>query len=129
MEPIEFPQWNIILGTIIDVQRYEGEILVQIGKNSIILPIELEQRLLPLKGIRIGILHTDMPQNQYILRVLDRQSAFTVHENEKLERKISPERVCLSQEMPSDLKKMLGQEIAALRIEKDYGPCILDAQR
>jgi len=129
MKPIEFPQWNIILGTIIDVQRYEGEIIVQIGKSSIILPTELEQTLLSLKGIQIGIMHTDMPQNQYILRVLNSQSAFTDHENEKFERKIGPEQVCVSQGMPIDSKEMLGQGIAALRIEKDYDLRILDVQR
>lgn len=88
MRPIEFPQWNVLFGPILDVRRYEGAVLVKIGKNSIILPIELEQRLLSLKGIQIEILHTDMPQNQYILRVLDRQSAFTADEKEKFERKI-----------------------------------------
>jgi hypothetical protein len=129
MRPIEFPQWNVLFGPILNVRRYEGAVLVRIGKNSIILPIELEQKLLSLKGIQIGILHTDMPQNQYILRVLGSQSAITDHENEKFERKISPEQVCVSQGMPIDSKEMLGQGIAALRIEKDYDLRILDVKR
>ena len=53
----------------------EKEMLVAlIGKNHLALPHEMEAELRPLIGQRITILRTDLPQKQFLFRVIDPES-------------------------------------------------------
>ncbi len=56
-------------------QKSDGEnLIVRIGKIDIFLPWELEKNLRPLIGKRIGILHTDIPGKQYLVRIITQKS-------------------------------------------------------
>lgn len=47
------------------------ETLVATGNGMrLILPVELEKTLQPLVGLKIRILHTDIPAKEYIIRVM-----------------------------------------------------------
>jgi hypothetical protein len=48
---------------------------VRIGNVNIALPPEVEQKLRPLIGKRIGILHTDVPGKEYLIRDLSEEKA------------------------------------------------------
>ena len=62
--------------------RLNDETLVATGNGMhLMLPVELEEILQPLVGLKIRILHTDIPAKEYIIRVmsekLDEQESAT----------------------------------------------------
>jgi hypothetical protein len=57
---------GIISGMTID----HGFLIVRIGKVNLVLPHEVEGKLCPLVGTRIGILHTDIPGKEYLVRIV-----------------------------------------------------------
>ena len=48
---------------------------VRIGNVNIALPPEMKDKLRPLVGKRIGILHTDVPGREYLIRDLSEEKA------------------------------------------------------
>ena len=46
----------------------------QISKVSLALPLEMENKLDPLTRTRIGILHTDIAQKEYLVRSIPEES-------------------------------------------------------
>ena len=56
------------VGTLTGLTVDQGFLIAQISKVMVALPIEMEIRLLPLIGKRIGILHTDVRGKEYLVR-------------------------------------------------------------
>ena len=58
------------VGILHEIMEQDGAIITLIGKIRLALPQELELSLRPLIGQKVAILHTDIPQKQYLFRVL-----------------------------------------------------------
>jgi len=57
-------------GTLYEIVEQDGILNARIGKVRLALPATLEENLLPLIGQRIAILRTDLPQREYLFRIL-----------------------------------------------------------
>ena len=51
--------------------KKDGMLVAHISTTYLSLPAELEQSLRPLIGQKVAILRTDIPDKQYLFRVLD----------------------------------------------------------
>ena len=51
----------------------QGVVCVTMGENILVLPPEMEQKLRPFMGRGIGIIRTDLPDEVYIIRVIDEE--------------------------------------------------------
>jgi hypothetical protein len=58
------------VGTLTELTVDQGFLIAQISKVMLALPTEIENRLRPLIGARIGILHTDIPGKEYLVRTI-----------------------------------------------------------
>jgi hypothetical protein len=56
------------VGTLHGIAVDQGFLIARISKVILALPIEMECKLAPLMGTRIGILHTDIPGKEYLVR-------------------------------------------------------------
>jgi hypothetical protein len=61
------------VGPLKELTERDGTLIALIGKVHLALPATLEQTLRPLLGHRITLLRTDIPQKEYIFRVLSRE--------------------------------------------------------
>ena len=57
-------------GPLGELTGRDGTLIALIGKIHLALPAELEQSLRPLIGKPMTIIKTDLPQKEYIFRVL-----------------------------------------------------------
>ena len=66
------------VGTLSGLTIDQGFLIVRISKVTLALPIEMENKLRPLIGTRIGILHTDIAGKEYLVRIIleEKSSAF-----------------------------------------------------
>jgi len=62
--------WEDAIGNLEMIWRENGLLKAMIGKLILVLPIELEEKLQPLQGQRISILHTDILGKEWLIRVL-----------------------------------------------------------
>ena len=60
---------------VLNVDRWY--LRASIGDYDIVLPREMEQKLRPLVGKLVGILHTDVPGKEYIIRTLSEEKEAT----------------------------------------------------
>jgi hypothetical protein len=59
------------IGTLSRVARENGLLIAEMtNKIEIILPQELEGKLCPLIGRKLGILHTDILDKEYLIKVI-----------------------------------------------------------
>jgi hypothetical protein len=58
------------VGTLYELTVDQGFLIAQISKVILALPTEIENKLRLLIGARIGILHTDIPGKEYLVRVI-----------------------------------------------------------
>jgi hypothetical protein len=58
------------IGTLSEMTEDEGFLLARIGKLDLVLPTEMEDKLRPLVGMKVGIIHTDIPGREYLVRVI-----------------------------------------------------------
>jgi hypothetical protein len=72
-------EFEEILGDCRSVQETQGYCLAQIGRISVLLPLEMAGRLKPLLGCRVGILRLD----GYRLCCLDDKKAKTIDDLER----------------------------------------------
>lgn len=59
------------VGILHELSEEEGILIARISKIALALPSEMADKLRQLLGRRIGILRTDIPQKEYLVRVLD----------------------------------------------------------
>jgi hypothetical protein len=57
-------------GIFTDIAIKEIGLIARVGNMNLILPLEIETDLRPFLGKRIAILRTDIPDKQYIIRML-----------------------------------------------------------
>ena len=50
-----------------------GQLIALIGKISLVLPLEMEEKMRPHIGKRVAILHTDNPNKSNLFRVVSDQ--------------------------------------------------------
>lgn len=60
-----------IVGVLHEIMDQDDTLIAIIGKIHLVLPSELGQILRPLIGQKVAILRTDIPDKQYLFRVLD----------------------------------------------------------
>ncbi len=78
------------VGKLSEIAQEEGFLIADISGLDIVLPSEMEAKLAHLVGKRIGILRTDIPGKEYLLRVLPERemkapiSAQNLCENEQI---------------------------------------------
>jgi hypothetical protein len=65
------------VGTLAELTEDQGFLIASISKVNLALPPwpELEEKLCPLIGKRIGILHTDIPHKEYLLRIFPEEDS------------------------------------------------------
>jgi hypothetical protein len=59
------------VGVLHEIVEDEGMLIARISKIVFAFPLEMEDRLMPFLGQRIGILRTDIPHKEYLVRALD----------------------------------------------------------
>lgn len=57
-------------GTVHKVCKDDGKIVLRIGNLSVVLPAAMEDEMRANIGTRISVLHTDIPQKEYLVRVI-----------------------------------------------------------
>jgi hypothetical protein len=57
------------VGVLNELTKDQGFLIARISKVILILPPEMQGKLRPLIGKRIGILRTDIPQKEYLVRI------------------------------------------------------------
>jgi hypothetical protein len=55
------------VGVLSKLARDDGFLIARIGEAALVLPLEIEGKLQPLLGTRLGILHTDIPGKEYLV--------------------------------------------------------------
>jgi hypothetical protein len=50
-----------------------GQLIALIGKISLVLPLEMEEKMRSHIGKRIAVLHTDIPNKSFLFRVVSDQ--------------------------------------------------------
>jgi hypothetical protein len=63
------------VGTLTELTEDQGFLVARISKVVLILPPEMENKLSSLMGTRIGILRTDIPQKEYLVRGLPEEKS------------------------------------------------------
>lgn len=58
------------IGQLNDIKIEEDGLITRLGNVKLILPMEMESILRSLLGKRISILRTDIPQKQYMIRMI-----------------------------------------------------------
>ena len=59
-----------VVGDLLELVEKDGILVALIGKVHLALPANLEQSLRHLIGQKIAILRTDLPQKEFLFRVL-----------------------------------------------------------
>jgi hypothetical protein len=57
-----------VVGVLYELNGNETFLIARIGNLDIVLPPEMESELCPIIGTHIGILHTDIPGKEYLVR-------------------------------------------------------------
>ena len=65
-----------IVGVLHEIMDQDDTLIAIIGKIHLVLPSELGQSLRPLIGQKVAILRTDIPDKQYLFRVIPEESGF-----------------------------------------------------
>lgn len=75
-EMLRLSLYEECLGPLGSLTCRDGTLIASIGKIQLALPAELEQSLRPLIGQKVAILRTDIPDKQYLFRVIPEESGF-----------------------------------------------------
>ena len=65
--------WEEAYGIPPELIEKQGAVCVTMGENILVFPPEMEDKLRPFMGRRIGIIRTDLPDEEYIIRVIDEE--------------------------------------------------------
>jgi hypothetical protein len=65
--------WEEAVGNLKKLEVNNGVLFAQISKVSLMLPLEMEEKMRPYVGKRISILHAEPPSRSYLLRVFPDQ--------------------------------------------------------
>ena len=70
-KPYHLSYFEEAVGILHELIEQDSILYIQIGQIILALPPSLIQGLKPLINQKIAILHTDIPEKQYLLRILD----------------------------------------------------------
>jgi len=103
------------IGVLSELTRDEGFLIVRISKVVLILPPEMENKLRPLVGTRMEILRTDIPQKEYLVRII------SGGESPALEEAGPIRSICVSppEAMSSKLSVLQERKIGVLGTDQD----------
>lgn len=73
------------VGTLNGIDIDQGLLIARISKVSLALPVELEAKLAPLMGTRIGILRTDILGKEYLVKRIPEKKAQALDEINKVD--------------------------------------------
>jgi hypothetical protein len=59
-----------VVGPFTSLKERNGALFVKVGKYMVVLPLEMKETLSPLLGRKCGIIRTDIPEKEYLIRVL-----------------------------------------------------------
>jgi len=62
-----------VAGILHSITENEGILVAHLGKIHLALPLDMEGHLRPLIGQTITIIHTDLPEKEYLYRVLSQE--------------------------------------------------------
>ena len=62
-----------IVGTLDELSFIEGLLINRFGTITIAIPPDMEDRIRPFVGKKLGLLRTDIPEKQYLVRILDQE--------------------------------------------------------
>ncbi len=62
-----------VAGILHSLTENEGILVAHLGKLRLALPLDMEKHLRPLIGQRTTIIHTDLPEKEYLYRVLSQE--------------------------------------------------------
>lgn len=62
------------VGILHELSEEEGMLIARISKITLALPSEMADKLMPFLGQRIGILRTDIPMKEYLVRAISPMS-------------------------------------------------------
>ena len=65
------------VGTLSEIAQEDGFLIAGISGLNIVLPLEIEAKLAPLVGERVGILHTDISGKKYLVRIIAEEKSST----------------------------------------------------
>lgn len=65
--------WEEEVSTLNNLEVREGVLFAGFNKNVLALPLEMEEKLRPYIGKRLGLLHTDIQGKQFLIRVIHDQ--------------------------------------------------------
>jgi hypothetical protein len=60
-----------IVGTLEELSFIEGLLVGRFGTKTIAIPKDMEDRIRPYIGKKLALLRTDIPEKQYLFRILD----------------------------------------------------------
>jgi hypothetical protein len=60
-----------IVGTLGELSFIEGLLIGRFGTITIAIPPDMENRIRPFIGKKLALLRTDIPEKQYLFRILD----------------------------------------------------------
>lgn len=63
------------VGTLKELTIDQGFLIAQVSNVTLALPTEMEKRLRPLIGTRMGILHTDIRGKEYLVRIIPEEKS------------------------------------------------------
>jgi hypothetical protein len=66
--------WEEAIGILHVLDVVDGSLHAKISNLSLILPLEMEEKMRDHIGHRVGILRTDEPQRSYLFRVSSKSS-------------------------------------------------------
>jgi|LAHU01.1.fsa_nt_gb hypothetical protein len=61
--------WEEVLGILLALYTQEGSLFAKISSISLILPLEMEEKMRDHIGHRVSVLRTDLPDRPYLFRV------------------------------------------------------------
>lgn len=59
------------IGELLEIENDGHATVARLGRITLLLPIEMAEVLRPSIGLKIGILRTDIPGKEYLVRVCD----------------------------------------------------------
>jgi hypothetical protein len=70
------------VGTLSQLFTDQGFLIARISKINLVIPLEMKDKLRPLIGKRVGILHTDIPGKEYLVRSFQEEKVLAIDETD-----------------------------------------------
>lgn len=65
-----------VIDTLGDLSFADGLLIARFKTIAIAIPSEMEDRIRPFIGKKMGLLRTDIPEKQYLIKLLEQETTF-----------------------------------------------------